>query len=79
MIIMEKVARACTWFERSIENCGDRAPDEDKICLPLCYKKGDMFHNYQSDMLTFGLTAKVQLWRKALSITCGMNHPRMSS
>eukprot|EP00795_Rhopilema_esculentum_P003611 gene3611-13045_t len=46
----KKVAQAMNWFEKFIDESGDRAPDEEKMFLPTCYTKEDIYFSYVAQM-----------------------------
>ena len=61
----EKVARAMTWFEKFIDESGDRAPDEEKMFLPTCYTKEDIYFSYVAQMHSDGFGDSTEIVGKS--------------
>ncbi|KXJ18305.1 hypothetical protein AC249_AIPGENE23463 [Exaiptasia diaphana] len=63
---------AIVWLKRHVESSGDRMPHEDRICLPSCQSKNEIYKLYLSDCkngkIDFVCKASFkQMWRQHFS------------
>ena len=45
-----KTIKARAWFQEFVRTSGDSMPHEDKVCLPACLTKRDIYKMYVQDM-----------------------------
>eukprot|EP00795_Rhopilema_esculentum_P005615 gene5615-10825_t len=57
----KKVAQAMNWFEKFIDESGDRAQDEEKMFLPTCYTKEDIYFSSIAQMHSDGFRDSTQI------------------
>ncbi len=52
--ISVKTTRSLTWLENYASKCGDKLPDSNRIHLPSCLTKGDVFSMMKRELADIG-------------------------